>query len=278
MYIVFDIGGTKMRIACSRDGATFEEPRVVDTPHDFDEAMKLFGVTVRELVGEEGLQAVAGGVPGILSHDRRELVHAAHLPQWDGKPLAESLEAELGREVYLENDAALVGLGEAHHGAGRGYRIVEYLTISTGVGGVRIEDGKIDAASVGFEPGHQIIDIDQTLFPGSSGTLESYVSGTAVAARTGKHPREITDEHFWDDIARYLAVGVLNTLLHWSPDVVVLGGSMMVRKPGISITVLERYVKELSKNYTTLPPLKLAELQDFGGLYGALVYLKQRQK
>jgi glucokinase len=278
MYIVFDIGGTKMRLALSRDGVVFEEPRMLDTPQDFDAAVKLFGETARALLEGGGLEGAAGGVPGMLSPDRRELVHAPHLSAWDGKPLAESLEAELGREVYLENDAALVGLGEAHDGAGKGFSIVEYLTISTGVGGVRIENGHIDAASVGFEPGHQVIDIDHTLFPEASGTLESYVSGTAVQKRTGKHPREVTDEKFWDDIARYLAVGVLNTIVHWSPNVIVLGGSMMIRKPGIDIKAVERYLKEVGKEYSNLPPLRLAELRDFGGLYGALEYLKQKRQ
>lgn len=278
MYIVFDIGGTKMRIALSRDGETFEEPRVLDTPQDFDEAIKLFGETARELLAGGALEGTAGGVPGVLSEDRRELVHAAHLRDWDGKPLAESLEGELGREVYLENDAALVGLGEAHHGAGRGFDIVEYLTVSTGVGGVRIDHGSIDVASVGFEPGHQVIDIDHTLFPEAAGTLESYVSGTAVEKRTGRHPREVTDEKFWDDIARYLSVGVLNTIVHWSPDVIVMGGSMMIRKPGIDIKAVERYLADVGKDYAKIPPLKLAELGDFGGLYGSLVYLKQRRR
>ena len=73
----------------------------------------------------------------------------------------------------IANDTAVVGLGEAHRGAGIGYNIVTYITVSTGVGGTRIVDGRIDRRIYGFEPGHQTIDIDNSVWEGSaSGQLE----------------------------------------------------------------------------------------------------------
>jgi glucokinase len=115
------------------------------------------------------------------------------LPDWQRKPLASALSKRLdGAPVYIENDKAVVGLGEATYGAGVGYGIVAYHTVSTGVGGVRTEDGKISRASAGFEPGHQIIDIDGSLLDdGTSHTLESLVSGYSLEKRRGVKPYEI---------------------------------------------------------------------------------------
>jgi predicted NBD/HSP70 family sugar kinase len=51
-------------------------------------------------------------------------INALNLPRWNGAALADDLEAALGTQVILENDTALVGLGEATVGAGKGAAVV----------------------------------------------------------------------------------------------------------------------------------------------------------
>jgi predicted NBD/HSP70 family sugar kinase len=190
-----------------------------------------------------------------------------------------------GIETYIENDTAMVGLGEAAYGAGKDFDIVAYLTISTGVGGARIVGRRIDANVFGFEPGHQIIDADGTMCPDCRafeddrglGHLEAHISGSAIEKRFGKHPSEIDDEKVWDDLARYLAYGLNNTIVHWSPEVVVLGGGMM-KSTGIKIERIDHYLEDILKIFPERPLLKLAELGDVGGLFGGLSYIKQLQK
>jgi predicted NBD/HSP70 family sugar kinase len=114
----------------------------------------------REVCNGERVTGIAGGVRVILDHEKTMMLSdpGGTLPDWQRKPLASALSKRLdGAPVYIENDKAVVGLGEATYGAGVGYGIVAYHTVSTGVGGVRTEDGKISRASAGFEPGHQII-------------------------------------------------------------------------------------------------------------------------
>jgi len=177
--------------------------------------------------------------------------------------------------VLVQNDASMSSLGDALLGAGRGFNIMAYITIGTGVGGARIVDGKIDRTSIGFEPGHQIVDIDQTVFPKAGGKmLEDYISGAAVYKIFGKKPKEIKDPVFWDGIAKILAYGLANNTVHWSPDVIVLGGSMINGDPAIPIDATVKYLHEVLKIYPTLPVIKKSELGDQGGLYGALEYAK----
>jgi predicted NBD/HSP70 family sugar kinase len=102
------------------------------------------------------------------------------------------------------------------------------------------------------------------------GHLEGYVSGTAVRLRYKKEPSGITDPVVWDELAKWLAVGLNNTIVHWSPDVVVLGGSMITGEPAIPMDAIERHLGETMRIFPTPPSLKKGELGDLGGLYGAL--------
>mgnify|MGYP002621870257 CR=1 FL=1 len=275
-YIVFDIGGTKMRIAHSEDLERFGDPVIVPTPAKFEDGVELFRNTVMSLTNDHPPKAMAGGIRGPLNTDHSRLLSEIHLTDWVGKPIKEALAEACGGDVYLENDTAMVGLGEATHGAGKGNSIVAYITVSTGVGGAKIEDGKIDKASIGFEPGKMIIDPDDTLCPDCEGnTLESYVSGASVEKRFGMKPYEITNPEVWKELAKYLAIGVHNVVVNWSPDVVVLGGSMIVGNPAIAVRDVDEHFKELLTVFPKAPALKQAELGDFGGLYGGLAYLKK---
>ncbi|TAL49010.1 ROK family protein [Patescibacteria group bacterium] len=278
MYILFDIGGTKSRIAASTTLDMFNDPVVFDTPKLYSQGIVILKQKGLELSRGQTIHAIAGGIAGPCSRKECMLIASPNLPDWVGKPIKRELEETFHAPVYVENDAAMVGLGEAHSGAGRGFGVVVYITVSTGVGGARIVSGKIDERVVGFEPGHQIVDMDKTVVPEALGVdLESMIGGRWVEERTGKKPFEITDEAFWDKLARILAVGLNNTIVHWSPDVVILGGSMM-NKIGVPLDKVEAHLRQVVKIYPELPALRRSELGDLGGLYGALAYLKQVSK
>jgi glucokinase len=270
MYIVADIGGTKMRVAGSEDLKRFSIPIIIDTPQNFEIAIRAFADAVEKLTHNKKPDGVVIGVPGVLNKERTTLLRAPHLPTWDGREVAIYIEEALRTKVYLENDTALVGLGEAHYGGGQDQDIMAYLTVSTGVGGVRIVNGIIDQSAYGFEPGHQLV-----VSGGVPQELESLISGSAMFERYGKHPKEITDPKIWDEYAHLCAVGVYNTIVYWSPNAVVLGGSMF-KEVGIKVSKVEEYVRSLLTIFPEMPLIKKAELGDLGGLYGGLAYLKTR--
>ncbi len=283
MYILFDIGGTKMRVALSRDGKTFAEPLKVATPKTFAEGMKEFERLVKKLTPGEILGA-AGGIAGPLSRDKSRLVNSPNLSGWVNKPLRDELSRILRAPVVLENDSAVVGLGEAVAGAGKGSEIVVYITVSTGVGGARIVRGKIDANRYGFEIGHQIIDLagegctSCTIDEDHShvGHLDAYVSGQSFEKRFHKKPYEVFDPPtIWEDTARLLSYGVYNSILHWSPDIVVLGGSMITGDPAIPVATVEKCVHKILTIFPEKPLIAKATLGDFGGIHGALALIRE---
>ncbi|PIR47090.1 MAG: hypothetical protein COV07_00785 [Candidatus Vogelbacteria bacterium CG10_big_fil_rev_8_21_14_0_10_45_14] len=269
MYLLFDIGGTKTRIAGSEDGVSFGEPVVVRTPQNFGEAMTIYESEAKKILAGGICERAVVGVPG--SRDKNDILTGSrNLRGWEGMPFRESMERTIRcGDVVIENDASLVGLGEAVYGAGRGYDIVGYVTVSTGLGGAKIENGNVDKSSHGFEPGKMLID-------GKDGPveLEEAVSGGALHKRMGVHPRDISpDDPVWEELATILAQGVHNLLVTWSPDVFVLGGSMIVGDPAISVASVERELLKLKHVFPKPPVLKKAKLGDFGGLWGGLAYL-----
>jgi len=271
MYIFFDIGGTKMRVAASRDGEKIEEPRVVPTPQNYREGVEALCTITRELTGAAKIDAVYGGVAGPFDKDRSMALAAPNLPEWAQKPLKRDIEQALSTTVMLENDSALAALGEANFGAGRGYEIVAYMGVGTGIGGARIVGGRIDKNAIGFEIGHQII---------SEGgkRLHEYISGRTIQETYQKLPSEITDKEIWEHGARILAIGVHNMLVHWSPNVVVLGGSLVNDEWGMRVGQVREQVKNIVKIYPNIPEIKPATLKDYAGLYGALALLRQKNE
>lgn len=268
MHILFDIGKTKTRMAGSRDLATFDEPRIFETPKDYGEFIQVFSNTARKLADSEKIELVGGGIGGALDKTHSFLPTYLNFKEWALRPIREDLERELRVPFRFENDSAVVALGEAVYGAGRENGIVAYITISTGVGGARIVGKKVDEYVLGFEPGRQILSLE------SGKTAGHYLSGVAVEEETGSKPYDIHDPVFWDQKAKILAHFLNNVIVMWSPDVVILGGSMM-NEIGIPIPATEKYLKEICKIFPTLPPLKHSELGDLGGLWGAMELLKQ---
>lgn len=271
-YFVFDIGGSKMRFGVSGDGNTILHYDIFSTPKMFGDAVLSMTQFLDKNVARGNLKGVAGGIAGPLNREKSILVNAPNLLLWTNLPIRDILNDTLKVPVFLENDTALIGLGEATKGAGVGNNIIAYLGIGTGVGGVRIVGGKIDESSMGFEPGHQVIDASSDLSCGCSGKghLEAFVGGSSLEKQYGKNAVEIENPQVFEDAAKMLAIGINNTIVHWSPDCVVLGGSMMKRIPTDRV---EYHLRNIVTIFPNLPEIKSSTLGDLGGLYGALKLL-----
>lgn len=279
-YVLFDIGGTKTKVAVSEDLQTITDSVQFDTPKKCVDGVKKISDAAVKILDGSKIRAVAGGIRGILDDEKGTIVHdpGGSLSGWVDEPLVEKLKKALGAEVHLENDAALAGMGEAVFGAGAGHEIVVYHTISTGVGGAKIESGLLDEYRQGFEPGHQILDVDHTILGDDiEPTLENLVSGSAVEKRMGIKPEDIPQsDALWDQLAYYLAHGLRNSILYWSPDVIVLGGAMIVGNPRIVLDEIIAQTNEVLGEVSEAPLILDAALGDESGIYGAMALLNQK--
>ncbi len=279
-HILFDIGGTNTRVAVAKNLDGLAAIESFPTPTNPDDGLTRVLETAADLLGPDiELESAAGGIRGQLNEDRTRMLQDDLLPKWQDYPIVDTLHQAWKCPVYLENDTAMAAIGEAVRGAGKDFSLVVYHTISTGVGGAKVEYGWLDDASVGFEPGHQVIDIDRTVLgPDISPTLENLVSGRAVEERTGSKPYDIPqDDVLWDTLASYLGQGLRNTILYWSPEVIVLGGSMITGDPRIPLDAIRTHTVRALDGFTESPFITNATLGDTAGLYGALTYLGQQE-
>lgn len=273
MFLLIDIGGTNTRLATASSFDAFTALIKFPTPPIFTDAITVLSTQIRSLIADQPCQGVIAGLPGTMNKETGCLAASPNLGGWVGHPIQAKLENITHAPVRIINDSALAGLGEACSGAGLGFNIVAYLTVSTGVGGARIVNQKIDANAYGFEPGFHIIDAGGTLCPDchSPSSLEDLVGGASVAKRFNCPPEEIKDPKVWSSLAQWLAYGLTNITFFWSPSVIVLGGPMM---RDIPLDQVIRATANLTASIPAPPAIKSAALGDDRAFYGALSIIK----
>ena len=159
-----DLGGTYIRAALADERGALAARRKVETrAREGVSAVVDRIVRVVEEVGagaQETVAAVGVGSPGPLNAKTGVVSSPPNLPGWRDGRLARILESRLGVPVRLGNDANVAALGEFAFGAGRGARHVIYVTVSTGVGGGIIADGRLLEGQRGAagEVGHVIVE------------------------------------------------------------------------------------------------------------------------
>ncbi len=263
-----------MRAAVSPEGRKISEFKIVETPKSLRSGVLLLQKIARELGGGKRITAIVGGLAGSFDRAKNKIVGGgANIKGWVGQNIKKELERGFRAPVYLENDAALAGLAEAVKGAGRGKEIAVYYTVSTGFGGARIVRGQIDANARGFEPTYQVVDAPKLWRNYRRGRIGEYISGRDIETRWHKRPEDIVEWKKRDELAWWLAIAINNGILHWSPDIIVVGGSVMAI---ISLQRVRFYLKKIYKGYNILPPpVVKSKLGDVAGLHGALAYIKR---
>ncbi|KRV50417.1 ROK family protein [Wenjunlia vitaminophila] len=261
-----DIGGTKL--AAGVVGRNGQVHSFLVTPTLVRQGVsavldRLFALGRRAIeesgVAPERIGAVGIGCGGPLDCSAGVLLGPPHLPGWWEVPVVRLAEREYGLPTVLENDATAAAAGEHRFGAGRGTRHMIYLTISTGVGGGVVIDGRVyrGAAGNGGELGHVTVERDgrPCRSCGRRGCLEAYASGTSIAERAQEAVAEALAAGRATALARYspltardvareaaagdgvagevwaattdaLACGVTSLVNLFEPELVVLGGGV----------------------------------------------------
>ncbi len=264
-YVGVDVGGQSLKVGIIRGGILVT--RDFPTPAEYPAARAKMLEVIRDLAGGTP-RGLGIGSPGPLDWRTGIMSWTPNIP-WKQVAYTEVGEA-LGCPVYVDNDANVAGLAEAVLGAGREYRIVSGFTLGTGIGFFTVMNGHVYHGRMDVEGGHQMLDPNGPLCGcGAHGCLEAYASATAIQARTGKQPEEIDDPAFWDEMAGYLAWGIVNINVLLCPDAVVLAGGM-VKRGEMLMAPLRRKVAAMCK-ILPAPPILVAELAAQAGVYGAIV-------
>ena len=153
-----DLGGTNLRAAAiSRDGNILDKISGRTDLKAGREAvicdMVEAIVTLRDRITGDRLAGVGIGVPGFILIEQGLIVGSNNLPDFEGFPVRDEIEKQLGTPVILENDANAAALGEKWMGAGKHVEDLVLLTLGTGIGGGIISQGRVLHGTVRYGRG-----------------------------------------------------------------------------------------------------------------------------
>lgn len=299
--LCIDIGGTKIRLAVVVDHSIRRRVEAMRAQlGEAEQVVAYIKKTGAALIQESNvpIRACGVGFGGPVDFAGQKLNRSMHVAGWEGVPLPEVLSEHFGIPCVIENDAMAGAIGEYHFGAGQGTQTMVYLTVSTGIGGGLILDGKPYRGSFGLagEVGHMpvVSSGGRMCTCGSTGCLEAYCSGPAIARRAeeylseklvgGDHTRDqltartvferaaAGDPHMQMVVTETGAIlgaaltGVINLL---DPECIVIGGGVsQAGDPlfaGINEAVRVRLGQTLARKTRIVP----AALGDDSVLYGA---------
>lgn len=260
-----DIGGTKVSVTLgdSRGRILAKEIVPTETGKKAKHCVERIVAVLEQLRASTGrnqkISGIGVGIPGPMDPQKGIVEKSPHLSGWHGVPLKSTLQRKLRLPVFITNDANAAAVGEKMFGAGRGVQDFVYLTISTGIGGGIILDGKLFLGSTfgAGEVGHTVIVPEgEKCGCGNRGCLEAYASGTAIAQfvhreisqgkksivqqLAGAH-HKITAEviaaaakrkdslglEAYRRAGNFLGIGLANLINVLNPELLILGGSVM---------------------------------------------------
>ena len=248
-----DIGGTKIAAGLVDDGgrvlARREAP--TQTAGDWPQACQAIAAMLRECRREANVTIIGIGIgsTGPVNPLAGAFENLDTIPQWSGASPVADLAREFGVSAAIENDADAGALGEAAWGAGKNKSRLIYVTVGTGIGGGMIFDGHLYRGVDGAHPevAHQVLEAHGLPCScGLRGCWEALASGPAMARWMESHleyngDADITARNIYehamagDPLAAhcveretfYLGIGLANLVNLFTPDAIILGGSVM---------------------------------------------------
>lgn len=289
MIIGVDLGGTKILTALADSKGGILSVVKIDTEAASGPEKVLSNITRSIILAAKQakvplsrISKIGIGAPGPIL-GKAIIVSPPNLPGWKNVNIKSILQKKLQKHVRVENDANAAALGELCFGAGKGFKNLIYITISTGIGGGIIIDGKIYRGALGTagEVGHMVLEPKgPECGCGRRGCLEALAAGPAIAKMAGKKnalEAEIAarkgDKKSLKAIrtaAKYIGIGIgnLNNILN--PDIFVIGGGVSNMGP-LLLDPLKHWAKEYSmeasrKSLIIVP----AKLKNNAGVMGAI--------
>jgi glucokinase len=302
-----DIGGTKLAVAVVTPDGRAHGLQVAPThreegPGRVLDRLVALGHAAVAAAGLGPVAAVGISCGGPLDSDAGVLLRPLHLPGWEHVPVVALARAAYGVPAALENDATAAALGEYRFGLGRtlppGRGTLVYLTLSTGVGGGAVIDGRLHrgAAGNGGELGHLVVERGgRVCLCGRAGCLERYVSGTSIAERAAEavaadgsgsslaglptiraedvaaaaRAGDRLARRVWAETTDLIAAGLTDLVNVLEPDLVVLGGGVTRAGALLLDPVRAAVLAEAMGPAAAAVRVELAELGDAVGVVGA---------
>lgn len=275
VYIGLDIGGTKFMAAAADENGQILARTRRPSPVDLQEGLSLLNEMISEVAAGRKILGMGAAIGGPLDW-QSGLVSPLHQPAWRNIPLKEIMQTRWECPFWVDVDTNIAALAEYNLGRVHPARMM-YLTISTGIGGGFLIDGKIYRGMNGAHPevAHQTIayrcsnPVDVFCECGVPDCLEALVSGNGIRRIYHKPAEQLSDLE-WAEVAYNLGQGLRNIAVIYAPDVIVLGGGVAVGA-GQSFISLAAQVMRDHMRLVPPPEVRLSSLGYDTALLGAVV-------
>jgi len=299
--IAIDLGATNLRVALiTKIGKTIKKVKS-KTPHQgktgriiTNQLLKLVE-SIIEFSKQINVDVRGVGISSIgpLDYKNGEIVNSPNIP-FKRVPVVQPLKRKFKLPVYLYNDCTSAVWGEKHFGAGKDYKNIVYITISSGIGGGAVVDNHLLFGRGGnaVEIGHFKIDTKYNFPCGCKkgrGHWEGYCSGNNLprffkfwlkrnkikfSTKNIKTSKDIFDLarkkervvlKFLEEIGRLNAAGLNNVIVAYDPEIITLGGSVVLCNKEFIFSYFKKYLE----NYLKVPKIIVTPLKEDVVLFGA---------
>ncbi|RCV63255.1 glucokinase [Methanophagales archaeon] len=299
--IAVDLGGTNLRVALVTEitGEIIKKSVALTKTEGRSPLLIADDITekIRQLTTPEELKVIRGiGISsaGPLDLCKGVLLNPPNI-RFPSVPLVQPIREALGLPVYLINDCRAGVLGEICFGAGKGCENVVYITISTGIGGGAVINGKLLLGRDGnaSEIGHFFVDTRYSIRCGCGnyGHWEGYASGKNIpeffrrwcdsethndvafdcstsesifAAARNNDPFAL---RFLEELGKINGRGISNVIVAYNPELIILDGAVVRHNQNYIVP----YLKKNIEHYLTVPEIRVSTLDGLAPLLGASV-------
>lgn len=302
-----DVGGTKIAVSLvNTDGRILASQRWPTSTANSEATLDSIAKAVTEFTIDNQLDlknfpALGFGIPGLVDADNGIGLASVNLG-WENVKVRHGLEKRLGVPCRIDNDVRTGALGEARFGVARGLNNLVYLNIGTGISAVILLDGKffLGVRGLAGEIGHAVLIPDGPRCKcGGRGCFEAVASGPGIAnwaaekiasgaksvlstqpsvscemvfeaARDGD---EVARETL-SEIGALIAQALVYLTLAYDPDIIVIGGSVVLGSP-LLFTIIQERLQELADGSWVFRKahshdlVKLSTLGNNAGVLGA---------
>ncbi len=259
---------------------------------------KLKEIIKKTKTDQKSIIGIGIGATGLVDGKNGLVIFSPNLSGWSNIKLKEIIERKIDLPVFIENECRVQAIAEKKYGMAKNIRDFVCFETGTGIGTGVFIDNKLVVGNKGMagEVGHIITNLGgkRVCHCGNVGCLETLCSTTSLledigddikesgkASDYGNSELKLEDlfELYRDgdeivtrnveDNARYLGIGISNTIKMFNPELVIIHGDV--------IKFGEKYLDRVKKSVTenTFPKvkdnynIKFSEMGDNVGVIGA---------
>lgn len=307
-YVGVDLGGTNIAVGLVDENGKIIAKDSTKTLHErgyeaivADMSRLYFKLLEETGINEADVVSAGIGAPGSVDYNKGIILYANNL-DFNNVPLADELKKHINKPVFVDNDANCAAWAEFVAGSAKGCKSAVVITLGTGVGGGVIVDSKMQSGYnfCGGELGHMVIDVNGPLCTcGRKGCFEVYSSATGLINMTKEFAEETKNSKLWDytndgnfngrtaflaakdgdetakavveKFTDYLAVGIVNLINIFQPEIFVIGGGLSNEGDNLINPLKKKVFSQTYTNPEVVPMCDIvrAQLGNDAGIIGA---------